>query len=481
MKRLFSILLALCLLLSLAACASGSGSAESADTEAGGQSQRGGFRVGFGRMDVTPKDSVPMASYGNARQRMSEGIFTYLYINVLAIDDGENTMLALTIDHSWFNNTLTTPIRMQITKDFGIPDEYIFTQGTHTHGGPEVGLTDIPAMAQSNTRTIEQTMKAVQMALDDLKPAEVYVGSVETEGMNFVRRYYMDDGSLSGDNFAGTGTKRVAHETEADGEMQLMKFVREGGKDILIANFQAHPHLEGKTLNLSSQNVGAFREAIEKKLDIYSIYWQGAAGNLNSTGSLEGEKPYATRDEYGTALANYAASVYDSLEKVASGPIKVSHRTVICRVNHAEDHLVNQAQKIKDYFTETNNASEGQKMGAPYGIRSVYHANAILEKAKMGATNEMPISAFSFGDVSAVIVPYEMFDTSGMQIKDATPFAKTFIFCYANTGNGGYSYMPDEKAFENVGYEGNQCRYEKGTAEQLVAEYLDMLKEMRGS
>ena len=480
MKKILSLLLALCLLVGLVACGNSGAAGQGNDSTEGNASAQGGFRVGFGRMDITPKDSVPMASYGNARDRMSEGIFTYLYINVLAIDDGENTLLALTIDHSWFQGTLAYPIRDEITRTYGIPAEYIFMQGTHTHAGPEVGLTDIPGMASNNTYTRQQTMEAVQMALDDLKPAEVYVGSVQTENMNFVRRYFMDDGSFTGDNYAGTGTKRVRHETEADGEMQLMKFVREGGKDILIANFQAHPHLEGKTLNLSAQNVGAFRQAIEEKLDIYSIYWQGAAGNLNSTGSLEGEKPYATRDEYGKALANYAASVYDSLEKVATGPIKVATRTLTLQINHTEDHLVNEAQQVSDYFKQTNNATEAQKMGAQYGIRSAYHANAILEKAQMPATKDIPLMAFSFGDVSAVSVPYEMFDTSGMQIKAGTPFTRTFIFGYSNTGNNSYSYMPDEKAFENDGYEVNQCRFVKGTAEQLVAEYLDMLKELKG-
>ena len=478
MKKLLSIILVLCLMVGLVACgAAGDAAGQGGETTAA--PSEGGFRVGFGRMDITPKDPVPMASYGNARDRISEGIYSYLYINVLAISDGENTLLALTIDHSWFQGTLAYPIRDEIIRTYGIPAEYIFMQGTHTHAGPEVGLTEIPGMANNNTYTKSQAMKAVQMAIDDLKPAEVYVGSVQTEYMNFVRRYFMDDGSFTGDNYAGTGTKRVAHETEADGEMQLMKFVREGGKDILIANFQAHPHLEGKTLNISSQNVGAFRQAVEEKLDIYSIYWQGPAGNLNSHSSLAEEQKFEQspkgRDAYGKALADYAASVYNDLEKVNTGAIKATSRTVTLRVNHSEDHLVNEAQLVSDYFKETNDPSAAQKMGKEYGIKSAYHANAILDKVSLPATLDMPLQAFSFGDVSVVSVPYEMFDTSGMQIKDGTPFTRTFLFGYANTGNNSYSYMPDEKAFENGGYEVNQCRFEKGTAEQLVAEYLDML------
>lgn len=484
MKRILAIILTFCLVLSLAAC--GASDAGTAGDEGGatGGSNAGGFRVGFGREDITPKDSVPMASYGNAKDRMSEGIYSYLYINVLAIDDGTNTMLLMTLDHSWFANVLLDPIKAQITKEFGIPGEYILAQGTHTHAAPEASLTEITAMAQSNTRTIEQTMKAVKTALDDLKSAEIYIGSVQTENMNHVRRYYMDDGSLTGDNYEGTGTKRVAHETEADREAQLLKFVREGGEDILIVNFQAHPHLEGKTLNLSAQTPGAIRDAVEEKFGAKCIYWQGAAGNLNTHSSLEGEtrceKSNNGRVEYGKIMADYIGTVYDSMTRVESGPIQVAHRSVTCTVNHSEDNLVNVANEVNSIFTSTNDHNKAMEAGRSYGIRSVYHASAILNKAKMSATNDLAISAFSFGDVSGVVVPYEMFDTSGMQIKDGSPFAKTFIFGYANTGYGGYSYMPDEAAFKNVGYEGNQCRYVSGTAEQLVSEYLNMLGDMKG-
>ena len=355
-------------------------------------------------------------------------------------------------------------------------------QGTHTHAGPEAGETSVPSMSKENDRTVKLVMEAVDDAMADLKPAEIYVGSVMTEGMNFVRRYFMDDGSLIGDNYDGTGTTIERHETEADGEVQLMKFVRQGGEDILIVNFQAHPHLEGKSLNLSAQTPGAIRDAVEKRFDNKCIYWQGPAGNINTHSRIESENEFDRSSTgvvaYGTAMADYISTVYDSMTPVASGPIQVIHKDAVCQVNHTEDHLINVATQVDDIWTSTGNAKKAMEIGAPYGIRSVYHAGAILKKARLGTTSEIPIAAFSFGDVSAVVVPYEMFDTSGKQIKDGTPFEKTFIFGYANPGS--YSYMPDEKAYGNMGYEGTMCRFARGTAEQLVGEYLGILKEMKG-
>lgn len=418
-----------------------------------------------------------MASYGNAKNRISEGLFSFLYLNVLAIDDGEKTMLLLTIDHSWFSNVLFNPFLYEIQQKFGIPSENVLAQGTHTHAGPEVSLTEIPAMAQSNSRTLAEGIKAVEQALNDLKPATAYVGSTTTVNLNHVRRYIMDDGSLTGDNYPGTGTKRVKHETEADREVQLLKFQREGGEDILIVNFQAHPHLEGKTLNLSAQTPGAIREAVEKKYGAKCVYWQGAAGNLNTHSSLENETPTKDNKEYAQLMLGHIDTVYNSMTPVATGPIKITRKTVTCQVNHSDDNLLEIAHKVNDIWTKTNNSTKAMAVGKDHGIKSVYHASAIINRANMGATNDLKIAAFSFGDVSGIVVPYEMFDTNAMQIKKATPFTKTFIFGYANPGS--YSYMPDELAFDRVGYEGNQCRYVRGTAEQLVGEYLNMLNEMK--
>ena len=474
MKRLALWCVAISVMLSLAGCG-GAVPTDSKVTTA--PTAETGFRVGFGRAKVTPQESVPMGGYENSSLRMSTGLFTDLYVNVLAVDDGENTLLLMTIDHSWFHRNLADPIRKALLKDYGIPEEYVLMNGTHTHAAPDASNIAEPAQVRDNKRVQELSLEAVRLALDDLKPACIFIGSVMTENMNFVRRYFMDDGSFTGDNYPGTGTTMVSHESEADGQMQLMKFVREGGKDILIANFQAHPHLEGKSNSLSAQNVGAFRDAVEQKLDVYSIYWQGAAGNLNSSSYIPGETVYTKRNEYGDALADYAVSVYDSMTEVNSGPVKVIHYDLACEVNHAYDHLAAEARTIWEYYNETGDGKGATEMGNPLGIHSPFHANRILGNAELGDTKDIPLAAFSFGDVSGVVVPYEMFDTNGMQIKEQTPFAMTFIFGYANPGY--YGYIPSAAAWENGGYEVDNCTFVGGTGDKLAQDYLNLLAELK--
>ena len=77
----------------------------------------------------------------------------------------------------------------------------------------------------------EKTLEAAKLAMESRLPAEIYATSIETYTLNFVRHYFMDDGSLVGDNFGdATGKQFVRHTQDADTELQLLRFKREGGK-----------------------------------------------------------------------------------------------------------------------------------------------------------------------------------------------------------------------------------------------------------
>jgi len=445
------------------------------------------FKAGFGMVDISPKNSVPLSGYGASQNRMSTGNYSTLEARCVAVRDTEGQILFfLVADIINAPIGLGNTIRNDLSRELGIPAEHVIISGTHTHASVDTGLTNIPSVVEFNQSYVAGMKAAAYKALEDLKPAEVYVGSAQTLGMNFVRRYIMDDGSLIGDNAYGTGTRIVRHETDADPEMQMMKFVREGGKDILISQFQAHPHLEGKTNNYSSQTVGAIRSAVESTLGVHSLHWNGAAGNLNSRSRISSENRYGANQtgvvDYGKQMCTYIQMNYDKLTKVETGPIQVRKVTYTANVNHMYDHMLEEAQLIVDYFNKGNSASASATYAhkvtkdCDMRINSYYHANRILLNAKLPATRDMDLAAWSFGEVGGVMLPFELFDTSGMQVKTQSPFEKTFIVGYSYPSYGGY--IPTREGFANGGYEADNCTFAPGTAEGMVGHYLDMLNDM---
>ena len=476
MKKIMCLLLSIIMLLSLVACAGGSaGSEAGATTEA-----KGVFMAGFGKTDITPKDPVPMASYGDSKDRISTGMYSYLEARAVAVKDENGDMLIFIVgDLSWAPSNLGGKIRTAISAETGVPENHIILSGTHTHASVDTNLTEMPAVATYNQLYVDGMTKSALLAIEDLKPAQAYQGSTQTQGLNFVRRYIMDDGSLIGDGARGTGTVIERHETEVDGELQLLKFVREGGKDIMIANFQCHPHMEGKTTNISSQVVGTFRDAVEADMGVHCLYWQGASGNINSKSRIAEENRTSDRKEWGNILKDYAKEVYNTLTPVATGPIKVMEVTHVGNINHASDHMLEQAMDVKAYFDQGHTTTEAANYGyEKYGINSIQHANRIISNARQPATKDMLLAAWSFGEVAGVVLPYEMFDVSGMQMKQQSPFERTFIVGYSYPAYTGY--IPADYAYDIGGYEVDNSAFAKGTAEGMVAAYLEMLNEMHG-
>ena len=475
MKKLFSLLVILALVMSLCAC----GSSQQSDTISTEGASEAVFMAGFGAVNVTPNNAVNMAGYGDHDTRLSDGYVTYLEARAVAIvDENGEKMLFLVVDTSFAYPAVGQNAIKKLKDELGIPEDHIILAGTHTHNSVATWVSSNSGTAAFNNKYIDGCLEAAQMALDDCKPADVYVGSAKTENLNFVRRYIMDDGSLKGDGADGTGSYIVSHETEVDNEAQLLKFARKDGKDILVVNYQAHPHLEGKLTSLSADTPSAIREALENKLDVNCLYWQGAAGNINSSSRIDGETQTKNRKEYGELFANQVAKYVDSMTQVKTGPIKVTAMTYTGDANHTMDHLINTANTVMTQFNAGVSIDDCGKLAKELGLNSFYHARNIVGHAKLGPTYSMDISAFSFGDVSGIVVPYEMFDTSGMQIKADTPFEKTFIVGYAYPGYQGY--IPTEEAWKNGGYEVETSNYAPGNAEKLVEAYLGMLNDLKG-
>lgn len=481
MKRIITLCLLLCMILSMAACGAGGASDDTTvATTVPGTTQPvqpdGVFKAGFGYQNITPKqEGLPMAGYSDGR--VSQGFVTYLEARAVAVqDEAGEILLFVTADISFIRPKFGAKVMEKMTKQLGIPEDHIILSGTHTHGSVETESASKPGVHEFNEMASDGMVEAARLAIEDLKPAEIFVGTAITENMNFVRRYFMDDGSLTADNTDGTGTKIVSHETEADPELVMMKFVREGGKDILVSNFQAHPHLEGKTAGVSAETVGAMRDAFEAGLDVHSLHWQGAAGNLNSSSRISGETRTKDRKEYAQIMLEYVREIYDTMKPVQSGPIKVTSYDYEAIIDHSREHLLEQAQQVVDYFKAGHTATECKPLAKSLGLEGYHQSFRIVWNAENGYSFDAELIAWSFGDVSGIVTEYELFDTAGIFIKENSPFEQTFIVGYSYPGTG--SYIPTAEAFANGGYERDSCRYVAGTLEEMCDIYLDLLNQM---
>ena len=183
-------------------------------------------------------------------------------------------------------------------------------------------------------------------------------------------------------------------------------------------------------------------------------------------------------------VSKYISKVYNELTEVQTGPVKVTEMTFTGKSNHVYNHMTTEAQLVVDYFKSGHSANDTAKYahqlsaerGLDMRINSYYHASRILDNAKKGATTDLALAVWSFGEVGGVVNSFEMFDVTGMYIKENSPFTRTFIVGYSYPGGGGY--IPTEEGFANGGYEADNSNFAPGTAEAMVEGYLEMLNKM---
>ncbi len=474
MKKLVAITLALIMLLSLCACGTSAPAGEGAEATA---AAGGGFRVGYGKADITPEGQVAMGGYGKSSERLSTGVLSYLYVTCIAITDAEdNTILIYGMDLCGISYPLK--YRQDISDATGVPVENMMMSASHTHSAPDYG-TPTSGSSDALDKLVDGLIDASVTAMEDRKEAKMYGGSIDVEGMNFVRHYICNDGTYAGDNFGDGSSGYAGHASQADPQLQLIKFVREGDKDIYLTNFQTHPHQTGGSSkrDLSADIVGEYRIAMEKALDCEVLYLSGAGGNINSHSRIKEEQATADWRAWGVKMAEYAQQV--EFTELATGKVQAAATRFEAAINHTYDGIAGICGTLRKQWdkSEITTAQLKQIAWETYGIKlnSAYHAGAISNRASMGPTNDFGISAFSFGDVGLAAFPGEQFDTNGKFIKENSPFAMTIIATKANGENG---YFPSQFAFDvSGGYECDTTRYVPGTAERLADTYVEMLTE----
>ena len=471
MKKITSFLLALMMLMSLAACGSSDPAAEPTDTTAAALS----FRVGYHTVNITPNQPTGLAGYGNVDERKHTEVLDYIFLSCVAIaDENDNKVLLFSADLCAIKDVSVASYRSKLSNATGIPQENMIFNSSHTHSAPYAdGIASIMDKA---------VVEAAERALEDLKPATMYFGKAETDGINFVRHYYMNDGSVVTDNHgSATGKTYAGHCTEVDEEMRILQFKREGGKDVILANWQSHPHITGgsQKFALSADIIGAFRTNMENDLNCHFSYFQGGAGNINPTSRIKEENANTEKDWkiHGKMLAQTAQQAIAGATEIKTGPIKVMSEIYSCPTNKADLDKAVLAGQVRAYYEEGHTIGETQTYAQTLGLQSLYHANAIGSRGGLGDSFDIEIEAMTWGEFGWAMGPYEMFDASAKYVRENSPFSYTFVTGYTNGSNG---YFPTEACFEYGAYEADTSKNAKGTAEALANRFVEMLQELHG-
>ena len=463
MKKLLSLALTAVMVLGLCACGGvGSGAKE--------------FRAGYGREKVMPDTNLTLGGSGTA-DRVSEGALDFLYVTCIAVtDEKDQTVLLITQDFLSADDSFVVPAKEQIAEATGVPIENIMVSGTHTHSAPAITSAHFPGMAAYREVYYKGMVKAAQKALEDRSAATVQTGSVWAEGMAFSRQYILPDGTMV--NNAAASLNPQGHPDDPDQEAQLVRFVREeeGKKDILVMNYPIHATFNGSASDkmICSDAPGSIRYYIEKKADLHVAYFIAAAGNQVPDSKIKSEKHGLDWEEYGHALGQIIVDYLPQLQTVDTDDIVLKKHVFTATTNKNRVDELPQAKEAMSAYSAGGN--KYKELVEKYNFSSIWEAQAIVKRAEMDVTTELPLNVLTMGEISFIFAPYEMFAPTGMYIKENSPYDMTFVVTCAN---GSYGYLPTDRAYDYGVYEGFVTRVVRGTAENVADTFLSMLKEIK--
>ena len=440
-----------------------------------------GLQVGYCRVDITPDVPVGLGGYDNANKRVYTSIRDHIFATCIAFREGNETALIFTVDNCAISAGNAEILRPPVAEATGVAENHIFFGATHCHNGPSHGETVIGGVAAAQKR-LDGLIEAAKTAIADLSPAVPYAGCTNPKNMNYVRHYTLADGTVTDGPWKHPVETRVGHPSQSNTNMVLLKFAREGKKDILLVNWHAHPDHSGaldpeKTRDenffaLSADFPGAFCSKILAETDLAVAYFTGSSGNQNPHSFIPAEENGLSMQAYGEKLAEIALSALPTLEKIEGSGINAKQEIFAVDVNHTKDHLVEQAKEVYAYYQETDLATS-RPLANSYGFQSAYEARAVISRSEMEPTIEMSTGVLRVGGIGFVWATYEMFSDAGIYIKENSPYKATFIM----TGNNGY--IPSRYAYDFGAYEAVTGFYAPGTAEKLAEHYVDMLKEIK--
>ena len=451
--------------------------------------------VGYSRVDITPEQYTNLGGNGLDAKRMCNKVLSRIYGTCVAMtDDRGETVLYCPVDTLHTRNPVGLELREAISQATGVPVSHIMTAASHSHSGPSVSCPNLDTVVLWRQFLKERMVKCALEAMADRKEAEIFVGQRQVPHMTFVRHYHMNDGTVAGPNSGSFASGVKAHLTDADEQLQVIRFTRQEARDVVLVNWQCHATISGGIdgYGLCGDYIFHMRNHLEGLTGTYFAFFQGAAGNLVPTGRIKGENLEFLNSEgkevsigkdpsrYGRAMAEHVvACLQENMQPAEGGPVRATAMVFEGEIDHSDDHLAAAAEAaLAEYhkwpYDERFKAAKQTLI--PAGFNSHLHAGGIITRSKLGKTASMELWALAVGDVGFICAPYEMFCSSGMYIKEHSPFALTFV---VSCSNDYKAYMADDTAFNYDIYEVNTRRYGRGTAEKLAENFVEMLKELR--
>lgn len=431
------------------------------------------LKAGAARSNITPHLGCHIAGYFN--DRLAENIADELLAKTIVLECCDTSLAFCVLDL-----IVATREQMDVAKTrahelTGIPKENIFMSCTHTHFGPSpAGIFNVPGEEAYMQWAMERAGDSIKRAQNALRPAELAHNSASLPEETHNRRWVMKDGSVQmNPGFLNPDMMRPAGPTDPEVGLLVVRDL-EANPIAALANYSLHyvggPYAE----QISADYFGYFDRALQRLAggDFVAIMANGFCGDINNCDFTRPAPEYPDPFYQARRVANrVAAAAYDAwldirtYDRAPALAAATEEVTFVRRVPSPEELAA-----AKELRESVNDPSDAEWV----------YAGEMLGVNEEPVTRPTPVMAARVGDLGIVGLPGEIFVEYGLQIKQQSPFARTFTVELANDYIG---YCPTDKALGEGSYETRLARTAKaapGTEGSFVSASVRLLGQLAG-
>ncbi len=449
---------------------------------------RAELRAGTSEVDITPQE-WPLAPRGSFSPRPTDSAHDPLHVRCLVLDDGHTSIVMTLVDSCMVHRDVLDPAKALVSKATGIPTEHMLVSSTHTHSAPFANAEHKTAQELSYQRRLRDgIVEAMVQACEHRQPARVGWSGCDIPDEVFNRRWFLKPGTVPVNPFGETTdivkmnpprNNRILINPAGPTDPELSVLYVADAKGLPLAVFANYSlHYVGNTGGqMSADYFGEFARLMPVRMvrpakGFVAMLSNGTSGdvnNLNFRNPRPRREPYEQIRIVAGKAADAATRAIQQIESTESNvTLAAMQREITLK------HRVPTAEQIKRAGRIVNVDKEGETQ-LPR-LAKIY-AQRTLKLAAKPPTTKVIVQAVRVGDLAICALPFEVFAEIGLELKDKSPAADTFVVSLAN---GGYGYLPTPEQHQFGGYETwlTTNQVQKDASSILVRNLLEMLSEL---
>ena len=419
----------------------------------------GEFRAGAAVVDISPTN-LPIRTAGNLTLTVVSNIHDSLHSRALVLDDGSTRLAIAVVDSCMIAREDLDKAKAAASQTTGIPVESMLISSTHSHTAPaSYGCHGNDPEPQYLAMIIPRIAESIVQAARNLQPARVGWGRSELPEYVHCRRWIMRPGTAISPNPAFTGavtnfammnpgygnTNKVRQTGPVDPAVTVLSVqTRDGQPLALLANYSTH-YANAPSREISADYFGEFCRMMAERLGstnaragLVALMCNGTSGDANPMDFTK-TNWVVTPPIVANAVAKAALDALANVRHRDSVKLAVATRPLILGVRLPTPEQVAEA---REYLATKVGDRPTRNWEENYARETTLLANWPSRK-------EIILQAIAIGDFAIAAVPCETFGSTGLAIKEASPFPLTMVIGLAN---GYHGYLPPPDQFPLGGY-----------------------------